>query len=109
MKTVGALLSGLAMFLVWVNFATGAPDQPHMRAAIELLQAAKKAEMPLPMLNAARKHIRQASPNKKGERGDALAAVNEAIALATVGDRQKMEQKVNHAIAQLHSGMAKAK
>ena len=80
-----------------------------MRAAVELLQSAKKAEKPLPMLTAAKKHIQKARPNKKGERYDALEAVNEAIAQATAGDREKMEQKINHAISQLHSGMAKAK
>ncbi|HYF34907.1 MAG TPA: hypothetical protein VD994_06400 [Prosthecobacter sp.] len=109
MKTIVAILSGLLILFGASSLATAAPDQPHMRAAIELLQAAKQANKPLPMLNAAKKHIQKAAPNKKGERVDALAAVNEAIASATTGDKEKMEQKVNHAIAQLHSGMAKAK
>jgi hypothetical protein len=101
-----------AVFLALVAFVgtlVAAPDQPHMRAAVELLQSAKMADKPLPMLTAAKKHIQKARPNKKGERYDALEAVNEAIALATTGDREKMEQKINHAISQLHSGMAKAK
>jgi hypothetical protein len=112
MKIYSAFLVGVVMLVMLVmclSLKAEAPDQPHMRAAIELLQAAKKAEKPLPMLSAAKKHIQKAAKNKKGERIDALKAVNEAIACATVGDKEKLEQKVNHAIAQLHSGMAKAK
>jgi predicted esterase len=106
------LLFGAVLFalLAFVGMTVAAPDQPHMRAAVELLQSAKKSDQPLPMLQAAKKHLLKARPNKKGERYDALEAVNEAIAQATVGkDREKMEQKINHAISQIHSGMAKAK
>lgn len=84
-------------------------NQPHMDAAIELLQAAKKSDQPLPMLIAARKHIQKARANKGGERPDAAESVNAAIAFATTGDRAKMEAKINDAIAHLHSGISKGR
>jgi hypothetical protein len=51
----------------------------------------------------------KARPNKHGERVDAIEAVDEAIALATVGDKSKMLQKIDHAVAQVYSGMRKAR
>ncbi|MFN2507562.1 MAG: hypothetical protein ABR589_02180 [Chthoniobacterales bacterium] len=89
--------------------ALAAPDQPQMRAAIDLLNAAKKAENPLPVLRAAKKHLEKGRHNKGGERRDALEAVNAAIAEATVGDKNKMNQKIDHAVAQIHLGMSKAR
>lgn len=80
-----------------------------MRAALELLQAAKKADEPVPLLVSARQRLKNSTKNKGGERVDALKLVNEAIAFAQTGDRGKMEQKVNAAIASIHSGMGKAK
>ncbi|RBP39144.1 hypothetical protein DES53_110168 [Roseimicrobium gellanilyticum] len=85
------------------------PDQPHMRAALELLQSAKKSDQPLPMLTSARKHLKNASKNKGGARVEALELVNEAIAQAQVGDKKKTEQKINAAIANIHSGIGNAK
>jgi len=83
-------------------------DQPHMRAAIDALQAAKTAELPLPHLEAARKHLNQSSWNKRGSRLDAIEIVNDAIKLAKTGDLEKMRQKIGRAIAEVHSGMDKA-
>jgi hypothetical protein len=79
-------------------------EQPHMSAALELLQAAKKADKPLPMLNAAKKHLEDASHNKAGARKEAIAAVNDAIAELRVGDKKKMLQKIDSAIANVHQG-----
>ncbi|WP_206026271.1 hypothetical protein [Roseimicrobium sp. ORNL1] len=85
------------------------PDQPHMRAALELLQTAKKSDTPLPMLTSARKHLKNAAKNKGGARVEALELVDEAIAQAKAGDKKKTEQKINAAIANIHSGMGNAK
>jgi len=103
------LLAISAIFIFGTAIAPAAPDQPHMRAAVDLLNAAKTAENPLPALRAAKKHLHAARRNKRGERRDALEAVDEAIALATVGDKNKMRQKIDHAVAQIHSGMSKAR
>lgn len=102
--------------LFWALLLTGAvvrldaaPDQPNMRAALELLQAAKKSDQPMPMLQAAKQRLKGASKNKGGERLEAIEYVNEAMAMAKAGDKDKMEQKVNAAIANIHSGMGKAR
>lgn len=86
-----------------------APDQPNMRAALELLQQAKKADQPLPLLNSARHRLKIAAKNKGGNRLEAIEYVNEAITCAKTGDLKKMEQKVNAAIANIHSGMGKGR
>jgi hypothetical protein len=99
----------LAASLVCASILHAAPEQPHMRAAIELLQAAKRSDKPLPMLHAAKKHIQNAKANKGGERREAVASINAAIAEATVGNKTKCISKINDAIANLHSGMDKAK
>lgn len=84
-------------------------DQPHMRAALELLQSAKKSDQPLPMLNAAKKKLEDAPKNKAGGRKQALEAVNDAIAELRTGDKKKMGEKIDSAIANIHQGMDNAK
>jgi hypothetical protein len=82
--------------------------QPHMRAAVALLEAAKTAEKPLANLNAARKALVNAKKNKEGERVDALAYIKEAIAYATTGDKKAMAERVDKAISSVKSGIARA-
>ncbi len=89
--------------------ALHADDQPRMRAAIDALQAAKKADKPMPYLQMAKKRLENAAKNKKGERNAALEYVQEAIDMAKAGDMKKMEQKINAAIANIHQGMGKAR
>jgi hypothetical protein len=91
----------LAVFLTMIPVFA---DQPHMTAAIELLQAAKKSDQPLPMLNSAKKHLEGSKKNKAGARVEAIAAVNDAIAELRVGDKKKMVQKIDLAIANIHQG-----
>lgn len=86
-----------------------ADDQPHMREAIGHLEAARTAKAPLTSLNAARKELVSAKPNKKGQRKDAIAYVDEAIAYATTGDRAKMQEKITKAISNVKSGIARSK
>ncbi len=109
MKPFLAIISVALICCCSSTLTFAAPDQPRMRAAIDLLNAAKTAESPLPVLRAAKKKLHEARPNKHGERLDAIEAVNEAIALATVGDKNKMVQKIDHAVAQVYSGMRKAR
>ena len=119
MAGAGHVLSPMKKFLsslVMAVFATGlasthliAADQPKMRGAIEALQDAKTAEKPLPLLEEAKKHLKNAAGNKKGSRVDAVQIVNDAIEAAKAGDKVKMEGKINRAISEIHSGMDKAK
>ena len=109
MKHLIAVLTSLLLLLGTYPAEAANPDQPHMRAALELLQSAKKSDQPLPMLMSARKHLKNAAKNKGGARVEALELVNEAIAQAKVGDPKKTEQKINAAIANIHSGMGNAK
>lgn len=86
------------------------PDgQPHMRKAIGHLEAAKTAKDPLVSLNAARKELNNAKPNKEGERVDALGYVKEAIAFATTGDKKTMLEKIDKAIGNIKSGIARSR
>ena len=102
----------ISLCVVLAVFLAGTPlfaDQGHMRAALELLQAAKKADQPLPMLKSARKHLENAPKAKGGARAQALQQLNEAVAQATVGDKKKMSQKIDSAIANIHQHMGNAR
>jgi hypothetical protein len=89
--------------------ANEADDQPHMRAAIGHLEAAKTAKEPLTSLRAARKALVNAKPNKEGQRKDAIGYVDEAIAFATTGDKAKMLEKISKAISNVKSGIARSR
>lgn len=85
-------------------------DLPQQRKALDDLQAAKKSTNPLPLLKSARTHLNQATRgNKVGDRDDALAKIKEAIEELKAGNRTKMEQKINAAIANIHQGKDKSK
>lgn len=108
--------SGFTLLLVIAVFQTLVPlyginpnDQPHMRNAIGHLEAAKTAEKPLVSLRAAHKALVNAKANKEGERKDAIALVNEAIAFATTGDTKTMLVKIDKAIANVKSGVARSR
>ena len=101
------VMAGLVTGLVSTDLL--AADQPKMRGAIEALQDAKTAEKPLPFLEEAKTHLKKAAKNKKGSRADAVQIVNEAIEEAKADDKDKMTQKINRAISEIHSGMDKAK
>jgi hypothetical protein len=78
--------------------------------AIEMLQGAKKASDPMPMLVSARNALNEANKgNKTGERIKAMEYVKAAIAELKTGDKKKMEEKINAAIANIQSGRSKVK
>ena len=83
------------------------PQQPKMEKAIELLQQARTAANPIPLLKAAREHVKAARHNKGGRRPDAIETINEAIAAAEKGE--KPEGKITKAIAQIRSGEDRAR
>ncbi len=78
---------------------------PNVRAAIEALEAAKAATDPLPKLDEAMKDLDKAVLNRKGKRDEAKDLVAEATELAKAGKKPEMTDKINHAIAELHSAM----
>ena len=82
--------------------------QPHMLNALHLLQDAKKSDHPASLLHSAKEELQHASHNKGGYRPIAIEIVDKAIAEAEVGDPQKMLDKINSAIATIHTGMSKA-
>jgi hypothetical protein len=104
-----ATLGILALCFTAILDAAPPPDQPRMRAALELLQSAKESKNPMPMLTAAKKKLQNAGKNKAGDRVEAIGYVNEAIAQAQTGNLEKMKQKVDAAIANIHQGMGNAK
>lgn len=86
-----------------------ADDQSQTRAAIERLQSAKKSNAPVPLFQDAHKLLKNATGIKGSIRLEAQQLIKEATAEAQAGNKQKMEQKVNAAIAKIQKGVANAK
>ena len=100
----------ISLFQAFTPLAAKDPDgNPRMRAAIGHLEAAKTAAKPLTSLHAARKSLTNAKSNKEGQRKDAIGYVDEAIAYATTGDKKTMLLKIDKAIANAKSGIARSK
>lgn len=95
-------------FACLLSPARALPPQPRMAKAIEELEAAKTAVNPLPHLEAARKALKNSRPNKEGQRLDAIGFVNEAIAYARSHARGDMLDRINKAIGNAKSGMARS-
>ncbi len=83
-------------------------EQPHMEAALHFLQDAKKSEQPVSLLHSAKSELEKATHNKGGYRVKAIGIVDEAVAEGESGDTQKMIEKINAAIAAIHTGMYKS-
>ena len=104
------LRASFAMLILGIIVNAAQANLPNQRKAIDDLQAAKKSSDPMPLLESARKHLSQATKgNKVGDRDDAVAKVDEAIAELKAGDTKKMEQKINAAIANINQGKDKSK
>jgi hypothetical protein len=102
-------LALLTVFLAVPSLSPAAGDGKHMKAALELLQSAKKSDSPRPMLVAAKRHLSNVKPNKEGALAQARKSLNEAIALAELGkEKDKLEQKINATIANVHNAMGNA-
>jgi hypothetical protein len=76
-------------------------------AAMKALQAAKTADDPNPSLQEALKDMNKATNNAGGKKDEAITLVNEAVELAKNPDKTEMIAKIDHAIAELHAGMAR--
>ena len=89
---------------------TALADLPQQRKALDELQAAKNAADPMPLLESAKNRIGKANKgNKGGDKEDVIDKIDEAIKELQAGNKSKMEQKINAAIANLHQGKDKSK
>ncbi len=85
-------------------------DLPQQRKALDELQAAKKADDPMPLLESARTRITNANKgNKGGDKEDVIDKIDEAIKELKAGNKTRMEQKINAAISNLQQGKDKSK
>lgn len=85
-------------------------ELPHQNKALDDLQAAKKADDPMPLLQSAKEHLTKANKgNKFGDRKDALNKLEEAISELKAGNKSKMVQKINATIANLQQGKGSSK
>lgn len=107
-SSIGSLLVVTFAFAILLSPAHALPPQPRMAKAIEELEAAKTAANPLPHLEAARKALKNARSNKEGQRLDAIGFVNEAIAYARAQARGDMLDRIDKAIGNTKSGMARS-
>lgn len=101
MKTLLALLITLTFGLA-ITHANEAP-QPRMDEATELLRQARESKEPLPLLEKAATELKHAKHNKGGRRPEAIAEVDEAIALVKEG--KDATAKITHALALVRAGM----
>jgi hypothetical protein len=111
MKHSFSLLVRLACAVLLFSSSTMVrADLPQQRKALDELQAAKKADDPLPLLESAKDRITKANKgNRGGDKKDVIAKIDEAIQELKAGNKNKMEQKINAAIANLHQGKDKSK
>lgn len=111
MKHTLHLLVRAALAMLILTITTPAlADLPQQRKALDELQAAKKAADPMPLLESAKTRITKAKKgNRDGDKEDVIAKIDEAIEQLKAGNRSKMEQKINAAIANLHQGKNSSK
>lgn len=100
--------AGLMLTLVVTVPPVSAEDPPQPSAVIDLLQSAKKSTDPVPLLQNARKQLKNAAGIKGSIRLEAQQLIKEAITEAQTGDKKKVEPKINAAIAKIHKGVGKA-
>lgn len=112
MKNIAFRLLFIACALLFVtnrvSFAAEEDRQGHMEAALKSLQEAKKSDAPGALLHTAKEELHKARRNKGGFKLEANEFVDQAIAEAEAGHHEKMIEKIDAAIANLHSGMAHA-
>ena len=97
-------------FLSSTRFLQAAAEekQPKMEQALHDLQEAKTAAEPIPLLENAKKSLKGAKHNKRGFRLEADGPIDKAIEEAKIGNKEKMVEKIDAAIAEVHTAMAKS-
>jgi len=104
------LHASFVMLMLGITITPLHADLPQQRKALDELQAAKKADDPLPLLESAKNRITKANKgNKGGDKEEVIDKIDEAIEEFKAGNKEKMEQKINAAIANLHQGKDKSK
>jgi biopolymer transport protein ExbB/TolQ len=107
-RNLFAIITALCLFAAGVpSWAGPSSASPNLLAAMKALQAAKTADDPNPDLQEALKDLNKATNNAGGKRDEAITLVNEAVDLAKNPDKDEMIAKIDHAIAELHAGMAR--
>ncbi len=98
------------LFLAGAGLARAGKEagQPHMEAALHFLQDAKTSATPGPALHSGKEELQRAAHNKRGFRIVSLEKLDQAIAAAEAGDTQKLIEKVDATIADVHDAMAHA-
>ena len=102
---VRAFVIVFGIFFILAPIPVFALDQPLMRDAVDLLRKAKAADDPLPLLQDAENKLENAARDKGGFRVKALEQVHEAIESVKDGDKQKTQDKIDHAIATVWAGI----
>jgi len=104
------ILTVFAAFLASIALLQAETEekQPHMESALHFLQEAKTSDTPAKLLTSAKEELEKARHNKHGFRDTSLEIVDKALALAAAGDHDKMIEKIDAAIANIHDGMAHA-
>lgn len=100
------LLMVVMMAMTGLNsWAISPNSSPNLQAAIESLEAAKTAPDPDPSLQEALKHLHKATNNAGNKRDEAIVAVDQAVKLEKDADKRKLHEKIDNAIALLHTGI----
>ena len=100
----------LVMLVLGITATSLIADLPNLNKALDDLQAAKKADDPMPLLQSAKERLSKANKgNKFGDRKDALNKLAEAISELKAGNKSKMVQKINATIANLQQGKGSSK
>jgi ABC-type transporter Mla subunit MlaD len=112
MKKLPLFIAVLTLTLCLIGTSTPAwagPSfaSPNLDAALKALEAAKTAADPDPSLKEALKDLNKAVNNAGGTRDKAIELVNEAVTLEKAPDNTEMIAKIDHAITELHEGMAR--
>ena len=100
------LLLPVLIFFSAMALPAPAAEQPRMTAAVELLQRAREAREPVPLLRAAKKELAEAHRGKAGFRVEAIKIIDRAIAEGELGHRGKMAAHIDTAITAIRDGMA---
>jgi hypothetical protein len=104
------LHASFVMLMLGITATPLLADLPNQNKALDDLQAAKKADDPMPLLQSAKERLTKANKgNKFGDRKDALNKLEEAINELKAGNKSKMVQKINATIANLQQGKGSSK
>jgi hypothetical protein len=107
-RSLFAVITAICLFASGLHAWAGPSSaSPNLLAAMKALQAAKTADDPNPSLQEALKDMNKATNNAGGKKDEAITLVNEAVELAKNPDKTEMIAKIDHAIAELHAGMAR--